>query len=358
MRKLFIIIMITTMFSSNSFGTNTPENDTFTIVFKGRVKVNAPASERENIQNFFGKVLGKEVEIQKNYDRVHFDGGGFVAYVYFDSSDHLLKKEDYLNSMQVGLLTPSSQYEIIKEKIKKHGISDMSPENPRYQNQEKFYYFHAPGNQVFRLVNIPDDKLENKDNNTSENSSTEIHKSYLVKYLELSKKGLENALSGLSKKQWHFKPADDVWSIAQIAEHLSKAESSLTGRAMSTLDMPLAPEKNKNINDRILFVEDFISEKNRQTVKIPVAPGTEPADTKKVPWSNPKEFLSYFKAKRQKTIDFVKTTDKDLMNHFMPTIPKLGDMNSYLWLVFMSAHNSRHTAQMLEVMNHPDFPSR
>ena len=352
MKHIFLIFLF--MISSmTNFAQNNSEN---TILFKGRVKVNALESDRTNIQNFFGETLGLNIEKHKIYDRVHFDGGGFVAFVYHKNKEMVLKKEGFINSMQVGLLIPTEEYDKVKEKIKGYGIEPMLPNDERYKDHSKYFYFHAPGGQVFRIVNTSTEEINNEKNGINLGYDSEIHKRYLIKYLELSLIDLEKSITNLNEDQWHFKPAENVWSIAQISEHISKAETSLTKRAHAILKMPLANEKNKNLNDRIMFVEDFISEKNRKTNKINVAPGTEPSTTDEVPWANPKEFLNYFKSERQKTIDFVKSTDEDLFNHFMPTIPQLGDMNSYLWLIFMSAHNSRHNAQILEVKNHKDFP--
>ena len=134
-----------------------------TILFEGRVKVNALESYREDIQDFFGKTLGRKIESHKIYDKVHFDGGGFVAFVYHKDNNMVLQKDDFIKSMQVGLLIPTEEYDDIKEKIKSYGVEPMLPQNERYKDHSKYYYFHAPGGQVFRIVNSNETKSKIRD---------------------------------------------------------------------------------------------------------------------------------------------------------------------------------------------------
>lgn len=35
------------------------------------------------------------------------------------------------------------------------------------------------------------------------------------------------SISGLSEKQWRFKPAPDRWSVAEVAEHITISESTI-----------------------------------------------------------------------------------------------------------------------------------
>ncbi len=186
---------------------------------------------------------------------------------------------------------------------------------------------------------------------------TKEQRDYLVSYLKDTEKNLFKTLKGVSQEQWTYKPSDDVWSIAQICDHLMNAEENLSGRTKGLLQSPPDFEKDIDIDARVASVVDFISEKNRKTRKIPVAPGTEPEEPSNIRWSGPKEFVSDFKKKRDENIDFIKNTDAPLLAHYNPLIPQLGEMNSYLWTVFMAAHSSRHTYQIKEVMENQDYPT-
>ncbi len=129
-----------------------PVKNDLDILFKGRVKVNCPTSERERLNRFFGDVLGQKIEVHDNFDRIHFSGGGFVAFVYHDDPEMVLASSDFLKAMQVGLLVRSSHYQQAVQWVKTFGVSEVFPE----KDQSTYYYFHAPGGQVFRFVNTPD----------------------------------------------------------------------------------------------------------------------------------------------------------------------------------------------------------
>ena len=62
------------------------------ISFGGNVKVNVPTSERAAIRALFEDVLLLKIEEQQNYDRVLFDDGGFVVFVYLKPYSDVLVK--------------------------------------------------------------------------------------------------------------------------------------------------------------------------------------------------------------------------------------------------------------------------
>lgn len=130
---------------------------TASLVFGGSVKVNVPAAERENIQRLFGDILLLDIDEQQNYDRVLFDGDGFVAFVYHDDESKLLPREVFANSMQAGLRTTPAYYESIKRRIIASGAEVYTPEYP--VDPMKDFYFYAPGGQVFRLLKVEESTL-------------------------------------------------------------------------------------------------------------------------------------------------------------------------------------------------------
>ncbi|MCR9227267.1 MAG: YciI family protein [Flavobacteriaceae bacterium] len=126
-----------------------------TIVFKAQAKVNVLKSERNAIKSFWGATLGRKIESEENADLVHFDGGGFVKFVYRPKTE-VLDSSQYHKSMQLALLVPSSEYGAILSVIKDFGAADLLPNVEKYQDHTNDYYFHAPGGQVFRMVNSVD----------------------------------------------------------------------------------------------------------------------------------------------------------------------------------------------------------
>jgi hypothetical protein len=123
---------------------------TTAVSFGGRVKVNVPAGKREDVRAFFSEVLHLTVEKSERFDRIQFDGGGFVAMVYHTDESQILTEKEFANAMQVGLLVPAEQYESIRFRVKAYGMSMYQP--PYKVDTRKNFYFHAPGGQIFRII--------------------------------------------------------------------------------------------------------------------------------------------------------------------------------------------------------------
>ncbi len=150
---LAIISMLSFSFTTKTNNKMEQTKNALAIEFGGRTKVNCHAKYREDLNKVFGEVLGLKIEKAERYDRVHFNGGGFVAFVYTDNENNLLNEEQFINAMQVGLLVDGSDYEEAKNRMKKFGIKEHYPPYIKNGDQSTFYYFHAPGGQVFRFVN-------------------------------------------------------------------------------------------------------------------------------------------------------------------------------------------------------------
>jgi hypothetical protein len=64
-----------------------------------------------------------------------------------------------------------------------------------------------------------------------------------------------------------------------------------------------------------------------------------------------------FRSNRDRTIEFVSTTQQDLRSHFSPH-PAAGMLDCYQWTLLLAAHTDRHVQQMREVMADPGFPKK
>ena len=148
---LFLTMLNLSLMAQNNGATTL--NDTVSLTFGGRTKVNCPINERSNINALFGEKLGLKIETAKNYDRVYFDGDGFIAFVYTDNKDALLSPKQFINAMQIGLLVPGNEYEEAKKRLKQFGVKEHFPPYIKDDSQSTFFYFHAPGGQIIRLVN-------------------------------------------------------------------------------------------------------------------------------------------------------------------------------------------------------------
>ena len=67
--------------------------------------------------------------------------------------------------------------------------------------------------------------------------------------------------------------------------------------------------------------------------------------------------MQAFLARRDSTIEYLRTTQDGLKDHFIPH-PFLGTVDLYEFLIFIAAHSERHTLQVEEVMANPNFPKQ
>ena len=64
-----------------------------------------------------------------------------------------------------------------------------------------------------------------------------------------------------------------------------------------------------------------------------------------------------FQARRDRTLDFIRTTQEDLRTRTLPH-PVMKTLDAYQWILLLSAHTERHRRQIEEVKSHPGFPKR
>ena len=72
-----------------------------------------------------------------------------------------------------------------------------------------------------------------------------------LKLFQTSRDNFLKSVSGLSQKQWTFKPAPDRWSVAEVAEHITVSESTLLGLVQSRLmQSPADPAKRDQVKGK------------------------------------------------------------------------------------------------------------
>jgi hypothetical protein len=170
-----------------------------------------------------------------------------------------------------------------------------------------------------------------------------------LKSLQATRDAFLKSIAGLSEQQWKFKPAPDRWSVAEVSEHIAISESTLLGLVQGKImASPAAPEKradDKFTDQQILAMIPDRSHKAQAPEFL------KPTNR----WATREELVSAFEKSRDATIDYVRTTNDDLRDHFGPH-PTLGTLDAYQWILLISAHSERHTKQIEEVKADPNFP--
>lgn len=177
---------------------------------------------------------------------------------------------------------------------------------------------------------------------------SDSERSYLVEQMEKSKADFLASIAGVTAEQWKFKPAPEVWSVAECAEHIVLAEGYLFNAAQGTLKSESVERPSTSNSGQDQKLAAMIG---NRTVKAKAPEPITPTGTK---FATPADAAAAFTAARDKNIEYAKTTKDDLRAHV--TKGPLGTMDSYQILVLMATHTGRHTQQIREVQANADYP--
>ena len=170
---------------------------------------------------------------------------------------------------------------------------------------------------------------------------------FAIDYYEKTKAKLLADVKGLSANQLNWKADTSRWSIYQCTEHIALAETTLWQYVQGVNHQPAAPQKRADVKfttDQLIGMLTDRSHKFHAPAEL--VPASQFADEDAA--------LRAFVSRRDSTIDYIRTTQDDLKDHFM-TLP-FGTVDCYQGLVFLAAHTARHTLQIEEVMASPGFP--
>jgi uncharacterized damage-inducible protein DinB len=169
---------------------------------------------------------------------------------------------------------------------------------------------------------------------------------FAMSHLHASSKLFLDAIAGLSEAQWKFKPAPDRWSIGEVAEHLALSEdflfTHLTGNVLKSEPAAESKPASREQDEQVIAMIRDRSKKG--TAPEPLKPSNK--------WSTREALAGDFKKSRERNIAYVETTGDDLRGH---TGMK---MDGYQWILLISAHAERHTAQINEVKADPGYPKQ
>lgn len=180
-------------------------------------------------------------------------------------------------------------------------------------------------------------------------SLTSQEREFAVKQLETTRDNFLKSIAGLSQKQWTFKPGPDRWSVAEVAEHIAISESTISSLVQKRLmSSPAAPEKREQVKGKDQMILERMPDRSH---KAQAPEMLRPTGR----WATEAELVKAFNESRAANIEYVRTTNDDLRDHFFDH-PVFGPLDGYQWLLVLSAHSARHTAQIEEVKADPNFP--
>ncbi len=178
---------------------------------------------------------------------------------------------------------------------------------------------------------------------------TQKERDSLVQHLQKTRQAFLDSIAGVSDAQWTFKAGPDRWSIAEVAEHIAVSETTILQLVTDQiLKAPPTPANPNPIAD-----EKLLALLQDRTSKFQAPEMLKPTNR----WATRDALTKDFMAARDKTMTYVKTTTDDLHGHSGPH-PVFKMLDGYQWVLLISGHSARHTAQIEEVKTSPGYPAK
>lgn len=173
---------------------------------------------------------------------------------------------------------------------------------------------------------------------------TEADRIFLVQNLERTRDELIKETDGLSIDQWHFKPDEKSWSIAQVMEHMGINERTFLWEATVALWTKPEPEL------------DAIAISDSSYMAYMNDPNPHFADKIHTPLglTRGKDNLTWFLHGRNANIDFIRDTPHDLKAYYTFRHDNRRSVHGNYVVHF--GHTDRHLRQIRKIKANPGYP--
>ncbi|MBC7867552.1 MAG: DinB family protein, partial [Gloeobacteraceae cyanobacterium ES-bin-316] len=146
-------------------------------------------------------------------------------------------------------------------------------------------------------------------NLTGNETLTTEERQAAVKQMEESRQTLLSELNGLSDSQVKFKPEEGKWSIAEVAEHISMAETGIAGIIQQTLKTSVDSSRRKEIKVSDQQIRKILTNRNGKVQSPEVLKPTGK-------FADIQQATGYFINARNKNIEFIKNTQENLRQRY------------------------------------------
>jgi hypothetical protein len=147
------------------------------------------------------------------------------------------------------------------------------------------------------------------------------------------------AFAGATDAVWVYKPAPDVYSMAETIEHVTMADRGVRGVASKAL-RPFAP------GEHVAFPDDAFP-----TMFDDAGPPPPGADEPSGTWTDQTAALAQFKEMANTLAAWYESSDADLRSLTCPH-PVFGLLDGVQWLLFAASHHDNHTRDVLQLRKH------
>jgi hypothetical protein len=179
---------------------------------------------------------------------------------------------------------------------------------------------------------------------TAETGLTTVEITRASRHFSVTRGFLLESVSGLSAKQWDFKPGEGAWSIAEILEHMVLVETAIHGIVES-----LAGESETSSTAKSSDMDEFILNEIPKRSRRGKSPESAWPTGR---WCGPESVQRFLDCREQSDRLLV---SRRLREAAFPH-PAFGPWDGYQWLLAAASHGARHTEQIREIKAHSNFP--
>lgn len=173
-------------------------------------------------------------------------------------------------------------------------------------------------------------------------------RSKAIDYLKETQSAYLKVVKGLSDEQLNFRSDEESWSVAECVEHITASEQSF----FDLVEMTLKTDPDPSLRSEVkLSDQEVIGIMENREQKVKTRPDLEPTDR----YTGFDNSIDEFKSKRKSIIKYIKTTNDDLRNRYFEF--PFGKVYSYQILLLISAHVTRHTKQIQEIIANSNYPN-
>lgn len=143
-------------------------------------------------------------------------------------------------------------------------------------------------------------------------------------------------------RDWH--PGPDRWSVAEILEHLSIVEARIAGLFAKELAAARAAGLGRETSDTPIGGTFDVERLRDRSVRITSTEASRPSGTldAATAWAR-------LEQARQQTRAALLAADGLALGEVKSPHPRFGTLDLYQWILFLSAHEGRHAAQIREI---------
>ena len=173
-------------------------------------------------------------------------------------------------------------------------------------------------------------------------------RSKAIDYLKETQSAYLKVVKDLSDEQLKFRSDEESWSVAECVEHIAASEQSF----FDLVEMTLKTDPDPSLRSEVkLSDQEVIGIMENREQKVKTRPDLEPTDR----YTGFDNSIDEFKSKRKSIIKYIKTTNDDLRNRYFEF--PFGKVDSYQILLLISAHVTRHTKQIQEIIANSNYPN-